>query len=97
MSAGYSGTPVATKPGLKPGARVALRHAPGDYLQFVGPAPGLAIDADVRQASDIVHVFVVLAQELAPLRTAVRPDATLWTSWPKKASKRSTDATRDDA
>jgi len=47
----------------------------------------------------LVHLFAgsreVLTQALKRLRTRIRPDAAIWVSWPKKASKVPTDITED--
>jgi hypothetical protein len=46
---------------------------------------------------DVIHVFATqrakLASALAGYRRAMRADASLWVSWPKKASKVPTDIT----
>lgn len=98
--AGYSGTPLARKLGLTEGRRVQLRHAPPDCLDWLQPLPpGLQFEAQLTSLTDIVHVFcerrAVLQHELAELRPAIRSDAAVWVSWPKKASKRPTDITED--
>jgi hypothetical protein len=100
QAAGYSGTPLWKKLGLKPGMRVAVRHAPVAYARLVADLPegiGLAERADA--GTDLAHVFVteaaVLRGELAALRERMRPDAVLWVSWPKKAAEVATDVTED--
>jgi hypothetical protein len=98
--AGYSGTPLARKLGLTEGRRLQPRHAPPDYLQLLQPLPpGVQFDARLTRLTDIVHVFcerrAVLQHELEDLRPAIRSDAAVWVSWPKKASKRPTDITQD--
>ncbi len=99
-SAGYSGTPLAKKLGIVAGATVCTRFAPDDYEALLAPLP-----ADVRfvatpgKTADIVHLFTterrVLTAELKKARTAIKPDAMVWVSWPKKASKVPTDITED--
>lgn len=98
--AGYSGTPLARKLGIAAGSRLVARHAPDDYERLVAPLPaGVSIGRRVTESTDLVHVFVVdrpvLERELAALRTAVRPDAAVWVSWPKKASRVATDISED--
>jgi hypothetical protein len=98
--AGYSGTPLAQKLGIKPGYRVFVEGAPAAYEQLVAPLPeGVHMQAAIDAATDIVHLFVVSKAELAgALKRALqhlRPDAALWISWPKKASKVATDITED--
>jgi hypothetical protein len=100
VSTGYSGTPLAKKLGIAPGARVCALAAPGDYRALVAPWPQGAVLAGRADATcDLVHLFVhqraVLASELVRLRKSLRDDAVVWVSWPKKASKVATDITED--
>ena len=98
--AGYSGTPLATKLGLKPGQSVLLLGEPANYSSLVGPAM-----RDLKRAKslgpgvDVVHMFTAsrsrLATALLDCRRKLRPDAVVWVSWPKKASGVSTDVTED--
>jgi hypothetical protein len=95
-SAGYSGTPLAKKLGIASGSRVLARNAPDDYLELLSPLPEAVVFARRLSAqTDLVHLFVrgrsTLSAELQALRRALRADATLWVSWPKKASKQPTD------
>ena len=95
MVAGYSGTPLQQKLGLKPGWRVAV----------VGPAPtgltdrfdGLAVKAQLRAPLDGALVFVTSVAELADrgakALAAIVPDGSVWICWPKKASGVPTDMT----
>ena len=98
--AGYSGTPLAKKLGFKEGTRALARDAPDDYAALLAPLPqGVRFDARLSKATDLVHLFCVrraaLAAALADLRRAIRADAMVWVSWPKKASKVPTDITED--
>lgn len=97
---GYSGKPLAGKLGFKPDSRVLAIDAPVDYESWLGPLPeGLVFERKPGGETDIVHVFCTeragLAAHLAVLRNALRPDAAIWVSWPKKASKVPTDITED--
>ncbi|HVZ48583.1 MAG TPA: DUF3052 domain-containing protein [Gemmatimonadaceae bacterium] len=99
-AAGYSGTPLAKKLGIVAGARVVPMHAPRDYRDWLAPLPvGVTFGRSVTASTDVVHVFAsrseALAQDLAVLRKTIRPDATVWVSWPKKASGVATDITED--
>jgi hypothetical protein len=100
MPAGYSGTPLAQKLGVKTGQltwrfrmpkEVAAEiDASGHVLMLLGaPLPGL----------QMAHIFVArrarLAQLLGQLRTLLAPDGILWVSWPKKSAKVPTDITED--
>ena len=99
-SPGYSGTPLARKLGLKEGTCFMPVNAPPDYLDWLGALPARAACAERASAAvDIAHVFSTrradLTGELTHLRTALRPDAAIWVSWPKKAAKVPTDITED--
>ena len=98
--AGYSGTPLAKKLGIAANSRVVAKNAPSDYGQLLEPIPAGAIfESIVSQATDIVHIFTerkaVLMAELASLRSSIKPNGVVWVSWPKKASKMTTDITED--
>jgi hypothetical protein len=98
--AGYSGTSLAKKLGIKESSSVVALGAPDGYRDLLAPLPdGVAFGSQVAASTDVVHLFVTqseeLAGELAVLRQAIRPDATVWVSWPKKASKVPTDVTEE--
>jgi len=98
--AGYSGTPLVKKLGIVAGNHVATRYAPVDYCELLAPLPdGVVFDSKVATTTDVVHVFTdrrsVLETELGTLRRSIRSDGSVWVSWPKKASKVSTDITED--
>jgi hypothetical protein len=98
--AGYSGTPLAKKLGIKPGSSVFVQGAPVAYEQLLAPMPaGITVQSAVDSSTDIVHLFSTSKADLvSALNRALphlRPDAALWISWPKKASKVPTDITED--
>jgi hypothetical protein len=100
MTAGYSGTPLPKKLGIKPGSRVALLGAPAGFRRLLAPLPeGVELTTRIAQSCNIVHVFTAskasLAKTLAACRKTLAPDAAIWVSWPKKASKVPTDITED--
>ena len=99
-SAGYSGTPLAQKLGIKPGFRVVVKGEPEDYLEILEPIPAnTTFGKKVSNETDVVHLFcskrAALKSELEKLRTTIRPDAVVWASWPKKTSGVPTDITED--
>lgn len=99
-AAGYSGTPLAKKLGIKPGQRVAAPGAPANYRKLLAPLPdGVTFAARVDEATDLAHLFTTskaeLGKALAAYRKTLAPDAAVWVSWPKKASKVPTDITED--
>jgi hypothetical protein len=98
--AGYSGTPLAKKLGLRPGSRVVVSDAPPNYAALLEPLPdGVRFDAAASEATDLVHAFCTRRDELearlAAWRRQIRPDAMVWVSWPKKPAKVPTDITED--
>lgn len=98
--AGYSGTPLAKKLGIKQRSRVYVVNPPPDYEKLLAPLPP---DATISQRFDsnvdLVHAFLVqredLAKELASLRSNLSVETPVWVSWPKKASKVPTTITED--
>jgi hypothetical protein len=98
--AGYSGTPLAKKLGIKEGGRVFLANAPDHYARLVAPLPpGVQFDTRMTKQTDIVHLFATskkaLSARLKVTRKSLRPDASIWVSWPKKSAKVATDITED--
>lgn len=98
--AGYSGTPLAGKLGIKPDFAVLVVNEPANYRQLLAPLPAdVTFARKLTNAVDLIHLFTKSAAELdAKLRAwryAIKPDATIWISWPKKASKVATDITED--
>jgi DUF3052 family protein len=97
---GYSGTPLPKKLGIKPGGRLMTVNAPRNYRQLVSPLPaGAMLTARLDETVDISHVFVTqkadLVRFLKDVMKKMRPDAAVWVSWPKKASKVPSDITED--
>src|SRR5437762_829154 len=99
-SAGYSGTPLAKKLGIKPGSRVFVSGAPDNYRQLLEPLPhGVAFENDPGPGIDIAHVFVTDKQELSAIMQKLRKQldskAALWVSWPKKTARVATTVGED--
>ena len=96
--AGYSGTPLAKKLGIKEGHRLALLGAPEGFAIDDLP-PGVEPRHSARGVSDVIVSFHTeradLAKRLPTLMRALDVDGGLWVSWPKKASKVATDITED--
>ena len=95
---GYSGTPLARKLGIKENSRVHLIGAPAEYARLVAPLPpGVTFQSKATASTDIAHVFVTrevdLVRHISALRKALRSDAAVWVSWPKKASGVATSVT----
>ena len=99
-SAGYSGTPLSGKLGLKPGMKVHVVSEPEGYRDWLAPVPaGLVFGPRLGTDTALVHLFVDdkrdLAEALRRYREQLAADATVWVSWPKKSSKVPTDITED--
>jgi hypothetical protein len=99
-AAGYSGTPLARKLGIRAGARLFLQAAPPNYAQLIAPAPeGVRTVRRIDEHTDLLHLFATRRAELSKAlhraRTAMRGDAVIWVSWPKKASGVPSDVTED--
>jgi hypothetical protein len=100
MAAGYSGTPLAKKLGIKEGARVAFLEAPAGFDETVAPLPdGVEVARKARPGVDVVVFFTRTRRELEErieaLRAAIAPAGGLWVGWPKRASGVETDMTED--
>jgi hypothetical protein len=97
---GYSGTPLAKKLGIGAGYRLCLRGAPANYPALVAPLPkGVRLVRRIGAETDVIHLFATRRAELSrALRAslaAMRADAAIWVSWPKKSSGVATELTED--
>jgi hypothetical protein len=100
MTAGYSGTPLPQKLGIKPGLTVVTINAPANYRRLLGTIPDRVTFSDRLQPdSSFVHVFSKkrseLEKRLAVLRERIADTGTVWVSWPKKSSGVPTDVSED--
>jgi hypothetical protein len=100
MTAGYSGTPLSKKLGIKPGFTLMPVNAPANYLQLIAPLPENVLLLDSAAGDvDLVHLFTNSRDEmfshLAQLRRLIKQDGTIWVSWYKKAAKLPTEITED--
>jgi hypothetical protein len=102
--AGYSGTPLPKKLGIKPAARVGLILAPAGIEGTLGALPdGVELCQGLAGASpfDVVLLFARSRAELerrfAGAARRIAPDGGLWVAWPKRASGVQTDMTEDVA
>lgn len=98
--AGYSGTPLARKLGIKAGGTVLAVDAPPGYRALLEPLPpDVRFAARLTADTAIVHLFVTrrrrLEQLLPQYRERLDPQGMIWASWPKKASGVATDVTED--
>lgn len=96
--AGYSGTPLVKKLGVKEGCRMLLVNAPAGFTDLLSPLP--AEVSIVARSIDPVDLAILFTQSSADLTkrfsaTADEVDwnGMLWIAWPKKASGIVTDLT----
>jgi len=98
--AGYSGTPLAKKLGIKEGSKLRLVNQPDYYFSLFTDMPEqIQFLTDKKSSKDLVHYFTkekkALLKDITALRNEIFPDGMIWISWPKKASKITTDITED--
>jgi hypothetical protein len=101
--AGYSGTPLVKKLGLKDGFAALLLNVP-DNVADIGSFPGyglreIAMPEHPARRFDYIHLFETdrarLAEQASALQQNLKPDGMVWISWPKKAAKVPTTITED--
>ena len=97
--AGYSGTPLAKKLGIKPGTALFLIAPPGHYDELLAPLPEGVRRVRKVDDADVAHFFETararLDKDLRAALPKMKQDASIWISWPKKAAKVETDITED--
>jgi len=93
--AGYSGTPLVKKLGIKPGSNIVFVNAPSDYAKELDLPADVSANSRSGKPLDFAQLFVKSEKELTKTfsRYAKRlnPAGMLWVSWPKKSSGVSTD------
>ena len=101
--AGYSGTPLPRKLGLKPGARLGLVGAPANFASTLGELPpGVAakVVSAGKMPFDVIVCFAPtmaeVARRLPALKQRLDPAGGLWMAWPKKTSGVATDVKEND-
>lgn len=106
MAAGYSGTPLPRKLGLKDGQRVGFYHLPETLSDLETAADFSSVEevsaetlGKEERAYDVLHLFLterkILEGLAAPALFALDRDGMIWISWPKKAAKVATDLSED--
>ncbi len=100
LSAGYSGTPLAGKLGIKEGCKIFLWEAPDYYLNLVAPLPdGVKLVSQISADTDLIHIFSAQRKQLSKALVSslkkMKQDGVIWVSWPKKSSKVPADITED--
>ena len=95
-TAGYSGTPLPRKLGIRDASRVLLVDSPDDFAMVLGELPpGVELLAAGATDVDVAVVFVrelaALRAQFAALAAALQPAGGLWVAWPKRSSGVATD------
>lgn len=100
MLAGYSGTPLINKLGVKPGMKVLLINQPDDYYSLLETNISDQL-CKKKEIPDLVHLFVKTSKEfeteMKKLKAVRKKNTsiTIWVSWYKKSAKIPTDITED--
>ena len=95
-TAGYSGTPLEKKLGIKSGFKIKIVNPPPDYYSFFTNLPPdiEAVNDDLTK-KDFIHLFAgnltELKNNISQLKNELKQNGMLWISWPKKAAKIKTD------
>jgi hypothetical protein len=94
--AGYSGTPLAKKLGIKEGFRIALVNAPKNFQSELGELPdNVQFISGAAKSLDMILLFVLteraLVRDFAKLAARLTANGMLWIAWPKKSSGVATD------
>ena len=94
--AGYSGTPLPRKLGIKEGSRIAFVDAPEGFAETLGALPpAVEPKRQGRGPLDVIVLFATrraaLARRFPALARALAPAGGLWVAWPKKSSGVATD------
>ena len=93
-TAGYSGTPLGRKLGLKDGMRIRLVSEPQHYWTLFGPEVDpealTVLSPRSRAEAEFTHLFATsldaLRKGLARARKGMTTDGMIWVSWPKQSS-----------
>ncbi len=91
MPAGYSGTPLVKKLGIKTDFKLLLVNIPGNYWDLLETLPDNIVEAKIHEKADFIHLFVTsqdfLASQIPQLKEKLATHGMLWISWPKGSSK----------
>jgi hypothetical protein len=94
-TAGYSGTPLPKKLGIRDNYSVVLINAPERFERKLGPLPAYSKIVDDPKDANVTVLFALslaeLARDFRPLAKALPEKTALWIAWPKKASGVKTD------
>jgi hypothetical protein len=98
-TAGYSGTPLPKKLGIRDKYSVVLVNPPDRFERKLDPLPAYAKIASDPKDANVAVLFALslaeLARDFRPLAKALPEKTALWIAWPKKASGVRTDLTEN--
>lgn len=100
--AGYPGTPLARKLGIREGHRIGWKGAPGGFAELLDPDPAVTIDLGLmgERGYDVIVVFLpelgAIEGVLARIRPLLRWDGGLWLAWPKLSGALASDIREAD-
>lgn len=93
MTAGYSGTPLTKKLGIKEGFMLRILDEPAHYWDLISPLPDriVVMERAKKERADFIHLFVekknAFEKKFPKLKAELKKTGMLWVSWPKKTSK----------
>jgi len=97
LTAGYSGTPLVKKLGIKSGFNVLFMNAPEDFASTLDLPADVVIKKTPQPQMDFVLLFVKsekqLTQKFSHVAARLKPNGMFWVAWPKKSSGVVTDLT----
>ena len=92
--AGYSGTPLSKKLGIKPGFKCVVIGEPHKYFDWLSPMPDGVVFKKSSEI-DFIHVFTTtfkdFSKQFLANKKLLKKDGMMWISWPKKSAKVPTD------
>jgi hypothetical protein len=97
VTAGYSGTPLARKLGVREGSRLITLGAPENFMELLQPMPAsVSVGTRATGEADVIVLFVTrfskfMAEFAKASRLMPASGGMLWVAWPKKAAKTDTD------
>ena len=97
-TAGYSGTPLLKKLGIKENMRIMLINEPENYFELIEKDITKQL-CSKNEKPDFIHLFVKTKKDfetgMSKLKLLLKPSTTIWVSWYKKSAGIPTDVTED--
>src|SRR5436853_105024 len=97
-TAGYSGTPLLKKLGIKEDMKVLLIHEPENYFQLIETDISDQL-CNKNEKPNLIHLFVKTKKEfeneMKKIKSVIKPTTSIWVSWYKKSAGIPTDITED--